>query len=261
MIRSVCLRLLVALLLCSAGAAHADRKADAHAAEARGDRSFGKAAYQEALDEYNASWSKYPKPYLLVRIADCQRLLDRPADALYNYQKYLSKVAKGTERKRAQQYVAELEPKVAAAKKAAADAAEKATVAEAAPAPQASDPESVPMSPEQLAKKQRQVDKAMLASETVSANHPVAVEPPPPGYDPANYVRDPNDPKIAPPPAHVYPPGYKPPVYRRWWPWTILGVGVAAGVAVGLGLAFGLPKFNSELPVGGPHAQALGVRF
>lgn len=260
MIRSVCLRLLVALLLCLAGGpAHADRKADAHAAETRGDRAFGKAAYQEALDEYNASWSKYAKPYLLVRIADCQRLLDRPADALYNYQKYVARAAKGAERRRAQQYVVELEPQVAAAQKAAAEAARP--VAEAAPAPQAQDTESVPMSPEQLAKKRKLVDTAMARSETVSALHPVAPEPPPPGYDPANYVRDPTDPMIAPPPAHVYPPGYKPPVYRRWWPWTILGAGVAVGVAVGLGLAFGLPRFNSELPVGGPHAQALGVQF
>lgn len=258
MTRCASLSLLVTLLFCATGTARADRKVDAYTAELGGDRAFAKATYQDALDAYNASFTRYPKPHLLVRIGDCQRLLDRPADALYNYEKYLAKVLHGPERKRVRRYVVELRPKVAALRAAAAV---ERPVVEVVPAPQAQDPEAVPMSPQELARKRKQVDIAVAHSEVVSAARPVAIEPPPPGFDPANYVRDPSDPQIAPPPARVYPAGYKPPVYQRWWPWTILGAGVAAGVAIGLGLAFGLPRFHSELPAGGPQVQGLGMTF
>ena len=66
----------------------------------------------------------------------------------------------------------------------------------------------------------------------------------------------PRNSKVAPPPERFYPAGYRKPTYRKAWPWIVLGAGVAAGVGLGCGLAFGLPKFNSELPIGGPGAHA-----
>jgi hypothetical protein len=47
------------------------------------------------------------------------------------------------------------------------------------------------------------------------------------------------------------------PVYKRWWPWTLLGVvvaGAAVGVAVGVTLA-PAPKFNANLGTIGPGSQ------
>jgi hypothetical protein len=32
------------------------------------------------------------------------------------------------------------------------------------------------------------------------------------------------------------------PIYKRWWPWTILGVGVAVGLGLGVGLGVGLNR-------------------
>jgi tetratricopeptide (TPR) repeat protein len=37
------------------------------------------------------------------------------------------------------------------------------------------------------------------------------------------------------------------PVYKRWWPWTILGVGLAA-VGLGVGLGLGLPRTELTYP-------------
>jgi iron complex outermembrane receptor protein len=53
----------------------------------------------------------------------------------------------------------------------------------------------------------------------------------------------------------------RPPVYRRWWVWTITGV-VVAGAAVGLGVGLGLQHdahFNATVGTFGPGA--LTVRF
>lgn len=59
---------------------------------------------------------------------------------------------------------------------------------------------------------------------------------------------------VAPPPAA------KPPIYKRWWLWTIVGV-VAAGAAVGIavGVTQSGPAFNAGLGTIGP--AALGVRY
>jgi hypothetical protein len=55
-------------------------------------------------------------------------------------------------------------------------------------------------------------------------------------------------------------------VYKRWWPWTIAAAAVVVGVSIGLGVGLGVHPFRSELPVGGPGAQAItqhafSVRF
>ena len=54
----------------------------------------------------------------------------------------------------------------------------------------------------------------------------------------------------------------KPPVYKKWWLWTTVGV-VAVGVGVGVGLGLGLrsgSKFDATLPSLGPGASmAIGI--
>jgi len=71
----------------------------------------------------------------------------------------------------------------------------------------------------------------------------------------------PEQPVVAPAVAVVVatpgPPPRKP-VYKRWWPWTIMTVGLV-GVGLGVGLGLGLRKnattFDSTLPEVGPNAQ------
>lgn len=60
--------------------------------------------------------------------------------------------------------------------------------------------------------------------------------------------------------APVEPQPRKTPTYKKWWPWTILGVVVVgAGVGVGLGLGLrGGSDFKSTLPDVGPGA-AMGL--
>jgi tetratricopeptide (TPR) repeat protein len=54
------------------------------------------------------------------------------------------------------------------------------------------------------------------------------------------------------------PPPPSKPVYKRWWPWTIMTVALV-GVGVGVGLGLGLHKngssFATTLPEVGPNAQ------
>jgi tetratricopeptide (TPR) repeat protein len=58
------------------------------------------------------------------------------------------------------------------------------------------------------------------------------------------------------------PPLDRTPLYKKWWLWTIVGVAVAGGVAlgVGLGVASQRSHFESTIPDLGPSA-ALRVRF
>ena len=253
MIRLVSLCLVGSLLGGLGSQAYADRREEAHAAESRAETAFDKAQYEKALTEYQTSYAKSRKPYLLFRIGECYRMLGKPIDAVAAYRTYVAKVTRGADRKKAVEYIAELDI-------APRPAPPPVVVYE--PPPQSQDTEAPPLSAAQIAKtKHDEEERRRLGVSDAAILAKPSNEPLPPGYDPSSIVA----PKGAAPPAHFYPAGYEKPVYRRWWPWTILGLGVAAGVGIGLGLAFGLPKFNSELPIGGPasHAltQSLAVRF
>lgn len=247
MIRLASLCLVLCVAAGTVSLARADRKTDAHAAESRAGAAFAKKDYATALTEYQASYATYPKPYLLFHIGECYRLLGKGTEAVATYKLYIAKVSKGASRRKAVEYIAQLD---------IAPAPEEAPVV-AAPAPQVQDTEAPPVTDEEIARKRREEaerrkkgipDNAILAAP--STNDPL-----PPGYDPKNLVVDPHDPKVAPPPERFYPVGYKTPWYRKPWPWIGVGAAVVVGVSVGCGIAFGHPKFNSELPIGGPGAR------
>ncbi len=229
--------------------ASADRKEEAHQASERGDRAYAKADYAKALAEYTASYGKSAKPYLLFRIGECHRMLSHGPEAIASYEKFVAKASRGGDRAKARRYLADLK---------AADGGKSAErqLVDAKPVPQASDVEAPPMTPAEAAKKRLEDEKrAKLLRDKepkVSAKAPLKSETAPPGFDPANLVRDPSDPIS---PEDIVP------TYKKWWVWTIVGGVVVVGVAIGVGLAFGLPKFQSELPVGGPGASALKVNF
>jgi hypothetical protein len=245
---------LVCCLALAPSFALGDRREEAHAATDRGDRAFHKGTFAEALTEYEASYAKYPKPYLLFKIAECQRSLGKDDDALGTYKKYLEKASKGGERKKAQTQVEALTAKIATR-------APEIEPEKPKPVEQASDVETPARDESQVAalemeraramKRERDREKANAPKET-TATAPKAA-PLPPGWEgtePPVPTPSPEDPDSRVPV----------PTYKKWWPWTILGGGVAVGVGIAVGLVFGLPKFQSELPAGGPGASALHVR-
>ncbi len=76
------------------------------------------------------------------------------------------------------------------------------------------------------------------------------------------------EPTVAVVPAATTTPVDSPtPTYKKWWPWTILGVvlvGAGVGVGLGLGLRASGSKFDATLPEVGPNANAasaLSIRF
>jgi tetratricopeptide (TPR) repeat protein len=82
---------LVAALVCLAAPARAESplevEAKAHFSSAQ--KLFDAARYAEALDEYGKSYELSRYPAILYRIALCQDLLGRRADAIASYQRYL----------------------------------------------------------------------------------------------------------------------------------------------------------------------------
>lgn len=236
--------LCLALLLC-AGArrpARADRKEEAAGAADRGDRALGKGAFAEALAEYQASFEQYPKPFLLPKIAECERRLGRDADALATYERYVAKATHGAARKKADRAIAELRAKLAAQ-------APEPAPPPSAPVAQSTDAEAPPMREGEVAAARGKKVKTGPSLTTATAPQE---EPRPPGFDP-NAPSSPSSHEADDPAAR--------PLYKRWWIWTLAGGVVVVGVALGVGLALGLPRFSSELPVGGPGAAALSVRF
>jgi hypothetical protein len=236
---------LVCLLsLGAASVAHADRKEDAAAAADRGDHAFVKKAFAEALTEYLASYDRYPKPFLLFKIAECQRNLGKDAEALATYKKYLGKVTHGADRKKAQAWATELQAKVDAAKPP-----EEAAPAPV-PVPQASDVEAPATDERAVEERDR---KAKLAAETTATSPKEDLVPP--GVDQGPFP----DPILL---HEKPPPDPKPPLplYKRWYLWVSVVGGTALTCGLGALIYYERPRFRSELPVGGPGA-ALTVRF
>jgi tetratricopeptide (TPR) repeat protein len=67
------------------------------------------------------------------------------------------------------------------------------------------------------------------------------------------------EPVVAPVAAVVAPaPPPRKPTYKKWWPWTLMTVGLV-GVGLGVGLGIGLKKsgssFDTTLPEVGPNAM------
>jgi hypothetical protein len=246
---------LVALTWIAAAPTHADRREDARAAADRGDRAFAKGAFDQALTEYQTSYDKYPKPFLLFRIGECHRNLGHDADALAAYQKYATKVAHGGDRKKAAEYISALEAKIAAQKPADIEPEPEPPV----PVAQSTDVEAPPQDAAQQEaadrarhKKQKKDKNAPPAETTATAPKPDKL---PPGWDPSA-----PPPEATPVPEEPEPPRGPVPLYKKWWLWTIVGGVAVVGVGVTLGLVYGLPKFTSELPIGGPGASALTVK-
>lgn len=85
--------------------------------------------YADALSKYQEAHRLFPMPAFIFNMAQCQRLLEQPEEALALYRRYLEEEPKARNRKTVEGFISELEPAVAALQKQKA-------LAQLTPAPQ-----------------------------------------------------------------------------------------------------------------------------
>lgn len=88
--------------------------------------------------------------------------------------------------------------------------------------------------------------------EEVRAKHPAPAPPPPPPPTPTS---TPTTTVVAAPAPPVV---VQKPVWKRWYVWTPIAIGVVAGVSLGVGLGLGLHR---DGPSGSLGTVGLGLRF
>jgi len=182
----------------------------------RGEAYFKSKNFSEAMDEYQKGYLEKPDPVFIFNIAQCQRLLGNGAAAVEFYQRYLKEAPDGPGRPVAEREIAELRP----------------PQPEGAPAPEPSTPPVAPPGP---------IVPLPAADQPVAAAAvPPPAAPPPAPAEPEAAASPPSPLPAAPMPAAnpsavdlsaQAQPG-EPPVYKRWYFWTAIGVLVLSTVIV-----------------------------
>ena len=211
---SVFLAAIALITVCPAGPAAAAPGTAAEEKEARelfrkAEMSFNMGKFADALGDYQAAYQAKPLPAFLFNIAQCYRNLQDYEKARFFYRRYLALDPHTTNRRLVEDLVAEMTKLI--------DKSEAAKAAEAKAA-------------EAKAAEAKAVEAKTAEAKTVDAT------PPPPAETMSPPAAEPNP---APPPAAVVVQAPAPeapvvepapPVYKRWWFWTLVGV-VALGAA------------------------------
>jgi tetratricopeptide (TPR) repeat protein len=150
--------------------------------------------FEQALEGYARVYEVFHHPAFLFNIGQCHRELGRCDRALFFFEGYLREDSAASNRGLVMELIAECRQ---ALERQRSDAAARAGRAEAPHETRAPPPaRAEPAAPEE-----HRVEREVAAT---------AVSP-----------------------AHDRDEGRRPPVYRRWWFWTILGVAVAGAVTAG----------------------------
>jgi hypothetical protein len=250
-------------VLALARAAGADERTDRDQARlfsARGAESLDAGHPAEALDWFQRAYDRFPSPRLHYNMAVALDELDRPALAIEQYEDFLSsETSDDDHRQYASERIGVLETRVARL--------------------------DLEVSPHQATVR---VDNRLVTLPRLRgislAPGVVTIEAALRGYEPLT-----QDVKLAPgerrhlvvtlhpatsavgaAQAATVPVGVAPakrpprrlPAYKKWWVWTIVGGALAAGAAVGLGVALSTKPASGDttIPPFGPRAIAL-VRF
>ncbi len=175
-----------------------------------GSKAFNLGEFKRAVDEYKAAYNIRADPVFLYNIAQAYRLDGNLQQALFFYKSYLTNSPRAPNRHEVDGRIHELDRQIAEQK-------------------------AVTTQPPNT-----------TATPNVATTTEPRVEPPkaaPPKAEPPRV-----EPRVEPPKAETAPalvatapppPERKTPLYKKWWLWTIVG-GVAAGAAIGAGLAVGL---------------------
>ncbi|MEA2700365.1 MAG: hypothetical protein QOI66_4636, partial [Myxococcales bacterium] len=200
-----------------------DPKRQARAAMTKGSALFQKGDYESALRAFNEAQALYPSPKIYFNLGQTYRKLDRVAEAVEAFEKFLKEApdAAPARRKDAEKFLNELRPRLAALRAAAAAAAattaappESTVAPEAAPVAQPTPPPPMAPAPAPVAQ-----PPALAAAPKLTLDTPRPSPSPPPALETSGGV----------------PPGDRaPPPERRWWPWAIAGALLAGGIAAAL---------------------------
>jgi len=184
----------------------------------RGEAYFKSKNFSEAMDEYQKGYLEKPDPVFIFNIAQCQRLLGNSAAAIEFYQRYLKEAPDGPGRPVAEKEIAELrgpaQPAVASQPETSAPPVPPGPIV---PLPAAEPPApAVAAAPPPAA-----TPATTAATEASPATPPELPAAPAPEASPSapNYVS-----------ALAYPA--EPPVYKRWYFWTAIGVLLLSTVIV-----------------------------
>jgi hypothetical protein len=195
----------VAALAIGVGAARAAHAADTRELKAREDFAAGR--YQQALDLFAKLYAETLHPVYLRNIGRCYQNLGDADKALISFRDYLRKhkTITAEERKEVEGFIAEMED------------LKRRKEGEAPPRAETSPSPSPQPSPQPPASTIAPLPSA--APESVGGETPAAL--------------------VA---APVQPAAESPPVYTRWWFWTIVG---AAVVGAGVGIAAATGAFTT----------------
>jgi hypothetical protein len=186
----------------------------------QGQRLYTVSRYREALEQFKNAFLAVEDPVFLYNIAQCHRLLGESAEAARFYRRYIEAAPSGSERTRAEKWIAELE------------SAPGTAPAPVSPAPRPSPP---PVTPPAGASPPMAAASPPPASPQLMGSGP-SLEPPPVAGEPAPGLN-----LTAPPPADTEPR----PIYKKWWFWAgvgavvVVGGVVAAAAAKGRGVSCG----------------------
>lgn len=89
-------------------------RAASRAAFLQAQKDYAAERYGEALEGYSEAHRLMPMPAFIFNMAQCQRLLQKPEEALALYRQYLTEEPRAKNRKTVEGFIAELETAVAA---------------------------------------------------------------------------------------------------------------------------------------------------
>jgi hypothetical protein len=217
-----CIALILALA--SPVEAQSDKDVAAKRLFLRGKQQYSAAQYEQAIASFKAAGAIRPSPILDYNVGRCYDKLDRAAEAIAAYRRYLAATTEDTHRDEIQGRIAALKKKMAAPRDPYADLEQ--------PRPPASVPASLPSTPEEPG---------------LVAPPPARVPSPPPPHEASlPPAWDGNTSSTTRAPVASRPPPQRPspppppsrdsgPVYKQWWFWVACAGGaVIAGFIIGI---------------------------
>ena len=215
------------------GAARPASAATEKETELNARQAFAAARYDEAIELFARLYAETLNPIYLRNIGRCHQKKREPDKAIDAFQDYLTKGKSITsaERKEIQGYIKDMQR--LREEQAKERQAQKDKDASFTPAPPATPPLVGPVMP----------PPAVTTTINVTPSSPGYGAPPP---DPAA-----GGPVLAARPGSPGSGEASPPVYKRWWFWTAIGVVVAGGVAAALLIPGPTTRPTCPLPVGG----------
>ena len=214
-------------------------KAAARTLLREGTRLFSKGKHQDALDRFNRAYALYPSPKLLYNIAQANRELGHPVEALSAFEGFLAQVDKPPARLAAdvRRSVAELQAQLAEVQ-IRVDVTGAELSLDGKPLGLAPLPDSVWVTPgahEIAARKDGFLPARKAIEARAGGAEQVAITLPP-------MVRVAALPPGQPAPAPV------PPIYKRTWFWVAVGAAVVAGTVAAVAWTAGGGKPVNGMP-------------